>query len=87
MGYHRPFSEQSLRSDQVAIPEFQLNTRTEIRIKETKQLEEAKYQLEVAQRQGQSEVASRLRYSTIPELAKKLPMDKETGEDSSCDAS
>ena len=36
-------------------------------------LEEAKYELEVAQRQGQYEKASRLRFSTIPELEKKLP--------------
>jgi ATP-dependent Clp protease ATP-binding subunit ClpB len=51
------------------------------KIKETKKrLEEAKYQLEVAQRQGHFEVASRLRYSTIPELAKQLPTDKETEE-------
>ena len=51
-------------------------------------MEEAKYQLEVAQRQGQFEAASCLRYSTIQELAKKLPTDRETEEkDSSCDAS
>lgn len=43
-------------------------------IKETKkQLEEAKYALEVAQRDGQFDRASQLRYSTIPELERKLP--------------
>ena len=41
-------------------------------------MEEAKYKLEVAQRQGQFEAASRLRYSTIPELEKQLPTDKES---------
>ena len=51
------------------------------KIKENKKkLEEAKYRLEVAQRQGQFEVASRLRYSTIPELEKQLPTNKETEE-------
>jgi len=43
-------------------------------IKETKkQLEEAKYALEVAQRDGQFDRASQLRYSTIPDLERKLP--------------
>ncbi|KAF8885071.1 P-loop containing nucleoside triphosphate hydrolase protein [Gymnopilus junonius] len=50
-------------------------------IKETKKkLEEAKYQLEVAQRQGQYELASRLRFATIPELERKLPTEKESEE-------
>ncbi|TFK62182.1 P-loop containing nucleoside triphosphate hydrolase protein [Pluteus cervinus] len=44
------------------------------RVKDTKkQLEDAKHHLEVAQRQGQYEVASRLRYATIPELERQLP--------------
>ncbi|KAH9479148.1 Heat shock protein 78, mitochondrial [Psilocybe cubensis] len=48
------------------------------KIKNTKkQLEDAKYQLEVAQRQGQFELASRLRFSTIPELEKQLPTESE----------
>lgn len=48
------------------------------RIKDTKkELEDAKYQLEVAQRQGQYELASRLRFSTIPELQAQLPTEKE----------
>jgi ATP-dependent Clp protease ATP-binding subunit ClpB len=38
-----------------------------------KKLESARYQLEVAQREGSFEVASRLRFSTIPELESKLP--------------
>lgn len=48
------------------------------RIKDTKKkLEDAKYQLEVAQRQGQYELASRLRFSTIPELQAQLPTERE----------
>ncbi|KAF8075309.1 P-loop containing nucleoside triphosphate hydrolase protein [Lyophyllum atratum] len=44
------------------------------RIKNLKQrLEETKHQLEVAQRQGEYELASRLRFSTIPELERQLP--------------
>ncbi|KAG7449576.1 P-loop containing nucleoside triphosphate hydrolase protein [Guyanagaster necrorhizus] len=44
------------------------------RIKDLKErLENAKHQLEVAQRQGQYELASRLRFSTIPELERQLP--------------
>lgn len=51
------------------------------KIKETKErLEEAKYHLEVAQRQGQFEAASRLRYATIPELERQLPTNKEAEE-------
>ncbi|KAG8830316.1 chaperone ATPase hsp78 [Serendipita sp. 399] len=42
--------------------------------KETKKkLEEAKYALEVAQREGNYEKASQLRFQTIPELEAKLP--------------
>ncbi|KAG9046605.1 chaperone ATPase hsp78 [Tulasnella sp. UAMH 9824] len=37
-----------------------------------RKLEESKYELEVAQRQGEYEKASRLRYQTIPELESKL---------------
>ncbi|KAF7318405.1 p-loop containing nucleoside triphosphate hydrolase protein [Mycena chlorophos] len=37
------------------------------------QLEAAKYKLEVAQRAGDFETASRLRFSTIPELTRQLP--------------
>ncbi|GLB41469.1 putative P-loop containing nucleoside triphosphate hydrolase protein [Lyophyllum shimeji] len=51
------------------------------RIKDVKQrLEEAKHQLEVAQRQGEYELASRLRFATIPELERQLPAEgaKET---------
>lgn len=44
------------------------------RLKDTKKkLEDAKYQLEVAQRQGQYELASRLRFATIPDLQRQLP--------------
>ena len=51
------------------------------KIKEAKKkLEEAKYQLEVAQRQGRFELASRLRYATIPELERQLPTEKEQEE-------
>ncbi|TEB28802.1 P-loop containing nucleoside triphosphate hydrolase protein, partial [Coprinellus micaceus] len=51
------------------------------RIKTTKQaLEDAKHQLEVAQRQGNYELASRLRFSTIPDLERKLPTEKDEGD-------
>ncbi|KAJ7056107.1 P-loop containing nucleoside triphosphate hydrolase protein [Mycena amicta] len=44
------------------------------RTKELKQqLEAAKHQLDVAQRAGDFETASRLRFSTIPELTRQLP--------------
>ncbi len=36
-------------------------------------LEEAKHELEVAQRKGNYEAASRLRYCTIPEIERKIP--------------
>ena len=50
------------------------------KIKEVKKtLEKAKYELEVAQRQGQYELASRLRFATIPSLEKQLP--EERGDD------
>ncbi|KAG8936857.1 chaperone ATPase hsp78 [Tulasnella sp. 418] len=46
-------------------------------IKETKQkLEEAKHALEVAQREGDYEKASRLRFQTIPDLDKQLPSEQ-----------
>ncbi|KAF8159220.1 hsp78-like protein [Crassisporium funariophilum] len=49
------------------------------KIKDTKKrLEEAKHQLDVAQRQGQYELASRLRFSTIPDLEKQLPTESDT---------
>ncbi|KAF8194661.1 P-loop containing nucleoside triphosphate hydrolase protein [Pholiota molesta] len=48
------------------------------KIKDTKRkLEEAKHQLEVAQRTGQYELASRLRFATIPELERALPTEQE----------
>ncbi|KIJ32954.1 hypothetical protein M422DRAFT_265136 [Sphaerobolus stellatus SS14] len=44
--------------------------------KDTKRkLEEAKHDLDVAQREGRFDTASRLRYSVIPELEAKLPKD------------
>ncbi|KAJ3480716.1 hypothetical protein NLI96_g8154 [Meripilus lineatus] len=47
------------------------------RIKDVKQqLEDAKHELDVAQRQGHYERASQLRYSTIPELERQLPKDE-----------
>ncbi|KII86098.1 hypothetical protein PLICRDRAFT_165795 [Plicaturopsis crispa FD-325 SS-3] len=52
------------------------------RIKDTKKkLEDAKYALEVAQRQGQYEEASRLRFATIPELESQLPARTGTEDD------
>ena len=43
-----------------------------------KRLSEAKHQLEVALREGQYELASRLRFATIPELEGQLPSDSES---------
>ncbi|KAK0486080.1 P-loop containing nucleoside triphosphate hydrolase protein [Armillaria novae-zelandiae] len=57
------------------------------RIKDVKaRLENAKHQLEVAQRQGQYELASRLRFSTIPELERQLPDDSAEGPDGESDS-
>lgn len=53
-------------------------------IKETKRkLEEAKYELEVAQREGRYEQASKLRFATIPELERQLPSETEQAEGTS----
>ncbi|KAF8240339.1 P-loop containing nucleoside triphosphate hydrolase protein [Tricholoma matsutake] len=52
------------------------------RIKDLKKrFEDAKQQLEVSQRQGQFEVASRLRFSTIPDLERQLPVEGEPGKE------
>lgn len=40
-----------------------------------RRLEDARHELDVAQRQGQFDVASRLRFATIPDLEKQLPQD------------
>ncbi|THG94437.1 hypothetical protein EW026_g7036 [Hermanssonia centrifuga] len=51
-------------------------------VKELKQkLEDAKYELEVAQRQGEYERASRLRFATIPELERQLPEESEQSDE------
>ncbi|EIN06337.1 P-loop containing nucleoside triphosphate hydrolase protein [Punctularia strigosozonata HHB-11173 SS5] len=48
-------------------------------VKEIKQrLERAKHELEVAQREGNFEQASRLRFATIPELERQLPKESES---------
>jgi ATP-dependent Clp protease ATP-binding subunit ClpB len=48
------------------------------RIKDLKKrLEDAKHELEVAQRQGQYERASQLRFGVIPDLEHQLPKDDE----------
>jgi ATP-dependent Clp protease ATP-binding subunit ClpA len=53
-------------------------------IKGTKRkLEEAKYELEVAQREGRYEQASKLRFATIPELERQLPSENEQSEGAS----
>lgn len=44
-------------------------------------LEEAKHELEVAQRQGQYDRASQLRYATIPDLERQLPREDESNGD------
>lgn len=52
------------------------------RIKDIKlRLEEAKHELEVAQRHGSYERASQLRFSTIPDLERKLPKESEFPKD------
>ena len=52
------------------------------KIKDVKmRLEQAKHELEVAQRQGQYERASQLRFATIPELEKQLPKESERTEE------
>ncbi|KAI6101707.1 P-loop containing nucleoside triphosphate hydrolase protein [Pisolithus croceorrhizus] len=51
------------------------------RIKDVKKrLEDAKHELEVAQRQGQYEKASQLRFGVIPDLERQLPKDGESRE-------
>ena len=48
------------------------------RVKDVKaRLEQAKHELDVAQRQGAYERASQLRFATIPELEKQLPTEQE----------
>ena len=52
------------------------------RVKDTKaRLEQAKHELEVAQRMGHYERASQLRFATIPELEKQLPKEGERQEE------
>ncbi|KIP01473.1 hypothetical protein PHLGIDRAFT_80531 [Phlebiopsis gigantea 11061_1 CR5-6] len=52
------------------------------RVKDVKQrLEDAKHELDVAQRQGQYERASQLRFATIPELERQLPKESERPEE------
>ncbi|KZV60384.1 P-loop containing nucleoside triphosphate hydrolase protein [Peniophora sp. CONT] len=46
-----------------------------------KTLEDTRYQLEKAQREGNYELASRLRFSTIPELERQLPENDTSVED------
>lgn len=46
-----------------------------------KRLEDAKHELDVAQRQGQYERASQLRFGIIPDLERQLPKDGELKED------
>ena len=52
------------------------------KVKDVKQrLEDAKHELDVAQRQGQYERASQLRFATIPELERQLPKESERAEE------
>lgn len=46
-------------------------------------LENAKHDLEVAQRQGKYERASQLRFSTIPDLERQIPTESERPENGS----
>ncbi|TFY76866.1 hypothetical protein EWM64_g7147 [Hericium alpestre] len=70
---------QHTREEATALTTIWQAERTRLqRIKDIKEkLEQAKYDLEVAQRQGQYELASRLRFSTIPELERQLPVEGE----------
>jgi len=53
------------------------------RIKDIKlRVEEAKHELDVAQRRGNYERASQLRFSTIPDLERQLPKESEFAKDS-----
>ena len=52
------------------------------RVKDVKlRLEEAKHELGVAQRHGNYERASQLRFSTIPDLERQLPKESEFAKD------
>ena len=52
------------------------------RIKDIKKrLENAKHELDVAQREGQYERASRLRFATIPDLERQLPAEGESADE------
>ena len=64
--YHLYFSKHS--SDVQAERE-----RLHLNKERKRRLEEAKHELEVAQRKGDYEAASRLRYATIPELEREIP--------------
>lgn len=56
-------------------------------IKEAKErLEVAKHELEVAQREGLYEKASRLRFGTIPELMRQIPSEQEASKQDGADA-
>lgn len=70
---------QEKRKEANALTELWLAERSRLeRVKDLKKrLEEAKYDLEVAQRQGQYEKASRLRFATIPELERQLPKERD----------
>lgn len=67
------------RKEAAALTEAWQEERKRIeRVKDVKQrLEAAKYALEVAQREGRYEEASKLRFATIPELERQLPTEQE----------
>ncbi|PIL30251.1 transporter [Ganoderma sinense ZZ0214-1] len=69
------------RAEAAALTQVWLGERARLEgIKAVKErLEEAKRELEIAQRQGQYELASRLRFATIPELERQLPGEGERG--------
>lgn len=48
-------------------------------------LENARKELEIAQRQGNLAKAGELRYGTIPELEKELPVEQESGAEGDSD--
>ena len=63
----------------ILIISFTERSRLEQNKETKKKLEQAKYELEVAQRTGDYEKASRLRFQTIPELETMLPTHEQDG--------
>ncbi|KAF8589237.1 P-loop containing nucleoside triphosphate hydrolase protein [Ramaria rubella] len=76
---------QAKKNEAARLDELWQAERTRLQsMKETKRkLEEAKHELEVAQRQGRYDTASRLRYAVIPDLEGQLPKHSDRDADDS----